>query len=187
MSSVNTLHKIMTFIDEHSDSISEGDYLDMCNKLSDVYKNEQTNTYNRNRVLPRSLQNDPYDTIYERCMVLVRKRKEIKKLFIQTKLRRRITSRFKIEALTAYCSALNLPLCVTIEELQSIGHASNSKEFFTDYMRIINEHTRGLQNGYIVELDNIELEMENICNFMNANNRIIDAFYDINVNIPNLS
>ena len=79
----DTLRKIMTFIDDHVDEISEGDYLDMCNKLSEVYKNEQTNTYNRNRVLPRSLQNDPYDTIYERCMVLVRKRKELKNLLKQ--------------------------------------------------------------------------------------------------------
>ncbi len=187
MSSNNPLRKIMTFIDDHSESIPEGDYLDMCNKLRDVYINDQTSTRNRNRVLPRSLQDNPYDIIYERCMVLVRKRKEIKKSLKRTKIRHRITSRFKIEALTAYCSALNLPLCTTIEELQSIGHAPNSREFFDDYMRIVNEHSRGLQNGYIVELDNIELEMETVCNFMNANNRIIDAFYEINVNIPNLS
>ena len=187
MSSDNPLHKIMTFIDDHSESIPEGDYLDMCNKLRDVYINDQTNTRNRNRLLPRSLQNNPYDSIYERCMILVRKRKELKNLLKQLKIRRRVTSRFKIEALTAYCSALNLPLYTTIEELQSIGHAPNSQEFFADYMRLVNEHSRGLQNGYIVELDNIELEMENICNFMNANNRIIDAFYEINVDIPNLS
>lgn len=180
----DALRKIMTFIDDHVDEISEGDYLDMCNKLRDVYRN---NTTRRRRILPTSLQTNPMDSIYERCMVLVRKRKEIQKLIKQIKIRHRITSRFKIEALTTYCSALNLPLCTTIEELQSIGHALNSREFFEDYMRIINEHSRGLQNGYVVELDNLELEMERICEFMNANNRIIDAFYEINVVIPNLS
>ena len=180
----DTLRKIMTFIDDHVDEISEGDYLDMCNKLRDVYRG---NTVRRRRILPTSLQTNPMDSIYERCMVLVRTRKEIKKALSKIKIRHRVTSRFKIEALTAYCSALNLPLCTTIEELQSIGHALNSREFFTDYMRIINEHSRGLHNGYVVELDNLELEMERICEFMNANNRIIDAFYEINVVIPNLS
>ena len=179
----DTLRKIMTFIDDHVDEISEGDYLDMCNKLRDVYRG---NTVRRRRILPTSLQTNPMDSIYERCMVLVRTRKEIKKALSKIKIRHRVTSRFKIEALTAYCSALNLPLCTTLEELQSIGHATDSREFFTDYMRIINEHSRGLHNGYIVELDNIELEMERICEFMNANNRIIDAFYEINVDIPNL-
>ena len=86
MSSNNPLRKIMTFIDDHSESIPEGDYLDMCNKLRDVYINDQTSTRNRNRVLPRSLQDNPYDIIYERCMVLVRKRKEIKKSLKRTKI-----------------------------------------------------------------------------------------------------
>ena len=31
------LQKIMTFIDNHSDELSEGDYLEMCNKLRDIF------------------------------------------------------------------------------------------------------------------------------------------------------
>ena len=47
----------------------------------------------------------------------------------------------------------------------------------------MNDHIRGLQTGYAVELDNIELEMERICNFIEATDRVIDAFYEIEVTI----
>ena len=35
----NSLHKIMTLIDNHSEEIPEGDYLDMCNTLRDIFRN----------------------------------------------------------------------------------------------------------------------------------------------------
>lgn len=88
----NTLHKIMSFIDDHSGEIPEGDYLDMCNKLRDVYRVEDRPPV-RVRTLPRSLQTNPLDSIYEKCMILVRKRKEIKSNILKHKIRQRITHR----------------------------------------------------------------------------------------------
>ena len=112
----NSLHKIMTLIDNHSEEIPEGDYLDMCNTLRDIFRNGETQT-RRTRTLPSSLRINPMDVIFERCMVLVRKRKEYKKLINLTKPRIRITNIFKREAIHAYCGALELPLCNTIEDL----------------------------------------------------------------------
>ena len=74
----NALHKIMTLIDNHSEEIPEGDYLDMCNTLRDIFRNGE-DVPRRNRTLPASLRIHPMDIIFERCMVLVRKRKEYKK------------------------------------------------------------------------------------------------------------
>ena len=65
----NTLHKIMSFIDDHSGEISEGDYLDMCNKLRDVYRVEDRLPI-RVRTLPLSLQTNPIDSIYEKALQL---------------------------------------------------------------------------------------------------------------------
>jgi len=47
------LQKIMTFIDNHSDELPEGDYLEMCNKLRDIFRGEQRSR--RVRTLPTSL------------------------------------------------------------------------------------------------------------------------------------
>ncbi|MBE29145.1 hypothetical protein CL646_03640 [bacterium] len=178
----NALHKIMSFIDDHSGEISEGDYLDMCNKLRDVYRVEDRPPV-RVRTLPRSLQTNPLDSIYEKCMILVRKRKEIKSNILKHKIRQRITQRFKKEAINAFCDALNLPPYNSLDELRNDGYIIDTHSFFTDYKNIMNDHIRGLQTGYAVELDNIELEMERICNFIEATDRVIDAFYEIEVTI----
>ena len=76
MSNDTTLQKILTLIDNHSEEIPEGDYLDMCNKLRDIYREQQPR---RVRTLPNTLRINPMDTIFQRCMVLVRRRKELKK------------------------------------------------------------------------------------------------------------
>ena len=70
------LHKIMGFIDDHSNELSEGEYLEMCNKMRDIFRIEHPR---RIRTIPDSLRVNPMDIIFERCMVLVRKRKLLKK------------------------------------------------------------------------------------------------------------
>ena len=176
------IQKIMTLVDDHSDELPEGDYLEICNKLKDMFLNRHNTR--RPRTLPRSLQPNPMDVIYERCMVLVRERKRLKRSLNQVKIKHRITARVKREALDSYCDALNLPYCETLQDLQELGHASNSNDFFKDYMNLINGYLRGLRERYIVECDNIENEILVYSNFVCATQRIIDSFNDIHLNIP---
>ena len=159
------IKKIMTLIDDHSDELPEGDYLEICNKLRDMFLNRYDRPNRRTRTLPRTLQLNPMDMIYERCMVLVRERKKLKRSFKDVKIRRRVTSRVKREALDSYCNAMSLPYCETLQDLQSLGHALDSDDFFLDYMNLINEYVRGLRERYISELDSIENEISTFSNF----------------------
>jgi hypothetical protein len=178
------IKKIMTLIDDHSDELPEGDYLEICNKLRDMFLNRYDRPNRRTRTLPRTLQLNPMDMIYERCMVLVRERKKLKRSFKDVKIRRRVTSRVKREALDSYCNAMSLPYCETLQDLQSLGHALDSDDFFLDYMNLINEYVRGLRERYISELDSIENEISTISNFITYTQRIIDAFNAIGIDIP---
>ena len=175
----NALHKIMTLIDNHSEEIPEGDHLDMCNTLRDVFRNRES-IPRRNRTLPSSLRINPMDIIFERCMVLVRKRKEYKKLIDITKPRVRITSRVRREAIHAYCSALELPLCNTIEELNVLGHNPRG-DFFKEYLNLTNVHRSRQRELYIQQLDEYEHEIIRIHNFNNSVYGLIDDFYSVNV------
>lgn len=178
------IKKIMTLIDDHSDELPEGDYLEICNKLRDMFLNRYDRPNRRTRTLPRTLQLNPMDMIYERCMVLVRERKKLKRSFKDVKIRRRVTSRVKREALDSYCNAMSLPYCETLQDLQSLGHALDSDDFFLDYMNLINEYVRGLRERYISELDSIENEISTFSNFITYTQRIIDAFNAIGIDIP---
>jgi len=177
------LHKIMGFIDDHSDELSEGEYLEMCNKLRDIFRIEHPR---RVRIIPDSLRVNPMDIIFERCMVLVRKRKLLKKNLYSTKPRVRITKIIKREALHAYCGAMDLPFCETMEELNELGHRPQP-DFFLDYLELTNTHRRRQREMYIKQLDDIENEMNTMCSFFTSTQRIIDAFYEVQVGIPSLS
>ena len=48
--STSTLQKIMSLVDNHSDEIPEGDYLEICNTLRDITRNNR-----RIRILPPRL------------------------------------------------------------------------------------------------------------------------------------
>ena len=130
-----TLQKIMSLVDNHSDEIPEGDYLEICNTLRDISRNTR-----RVRTLPVRLRENPLDTIVTKCMGFVRERKRIRRALKTCKKRYRVTKNIKSEALEAYCNALNLPLCETIEELQELGYASNSHDFFLEYLSFSNEY-----------------------------------------------
>ncbi len=178
------LHKIMGFIDDHSQELPEGEYLEMCNKLRDMFRHQRPQ---RVRTLPDSLLRiNAMDTIYERCMVLVRNRKFLKKCLYFTKPRIRVSKNVKREALHAYCGAMELPLCETIEELNELGH-NPQPDFFSDYLELVNLHRRRQREFYIKKLDDIENEMTTICNFITATQRITDAFYAVQVDVPALS
>ena len=176
------LHKIMGFIDDHSNELSEGEYLEMCNKMRDIFRIEHPR---RIRTIPDSLRVNPMDIIFERCMVLVRKRKLLKKNLYFNKPRVRITKKIKREALHAYCGAMDLPLCETMEELNELGHRPQS-DFFSDYLELTNIHRRRQYEMYIKQLDDIENEMNVVCNFFTSTQRIIDAFYAVQVGVSNL-
>lgn len=177
-----TLQKIMSLVDNHSDEIPEGDYLEICNTLRDISRNNR-----RVRILPPRLRENPLDTIISRCMVLVRERKTIKRGLNTCKKRYRLTRSVKKEALDAYCYALQLPICDTLEQLQELGYAGNSDEFFTEYLRFTNEFRQGQRERFIRNLDSIENEMETIRSFMRVNQGIINSFYEINLDVSNLS
>ena len=182
----NSLHKIMTLIDNHSEEIPEGDYLDMCNTLRDIFRNGETQT-RRTRTLPSSLRINPMDVIFERCMVLVRKRKEYKKLINLTKPRIRITNIFKREAIHAYCGALELPLCNTIEDLNTLGYHPQD-DFFKDYLNLTNSHKLRQREEYIQQLDEYENEIIRIDNFNNSVYDMVDIFYDVSIDgVPPLT
>jgi|TARA_B100001094_G_C18192394_1_gene808185 hypothetical protein len=176
------IKNIMTLVDDHSDELPEGDYLEICNKLKDMFVNR--NNTRRPRTLPRSLQLNPMDRIFERCMVLVRERKQLKRSLKEVKIRKRVTVRLKREALDSYCNAMDLPYCETLQDLQDLGHAHDSNDFFKDYMNLINGYLRGLRERYIVECDNIENEMLTYSHFICSTQRIINAFNDIELDIP---
>tara|TARA_Y200000002_G_scaffold321611_1_gene281854 strand:- start:213 stop:764 length:552 start_codon:yes stop_codon:yes gene_type:complete len=180
--STSTLQKIMSLVDNHSDEIPEGDYLEICNTLRDMSRNNR-----RIRILPPRLRENPLDTIIGRCMALVRERKVIKNGLKTCKKRYRLTKSVKKEALDAYCYALELPICETLEELQELGYASNSDDFFKEYLRFTNEFRQGQRETFIRNLDSIENEMQTICSFMRINQDIINSFYEINLDVANLS
>ena len=178
-----TLQKIMALIDDHSEEIPEGDYLDMCNKLRDIFRDQHPR---RTRTLPNTLRINPMDTIFQRCMVLVRRRKELKKDLHSTKPRSRITFRVTQEALDAYCSAMDLPLCNTLEELYALGHEPLDN-FFEEYLQLTNEHRRRERERYIKQLDEIENEVTNICHFITATQSLMNAFYAVQVGVAGIN
>ena len=177
-----TLQKIMSLVDNHSDEIPEGDYLEICNTLRDISRNTR-----RVRTLPVRLRENPLDTIVTKCMGFVRERKRIRRALKTCKKRYRVTKTIKNEALEAYCNALDLPLCETVEELQELGYASNSHDFFLEYLSFSNEYRQCQREVYIRNLDSIENEMEIVTSFMRVNQGIIDTFYEINLDVSNLS
>ena len=183
MSNDNTLQKILTLIDNHSEEIPEGDYLDMCNKLRDIYREQQPH---RVRTLPNTLRINPMDTIFQRCMVLVRRRKELKKCLYFTKPRIRITQRLKKEAIDAYCGAMDLPECDTLEELYALGH-DPLDNFFEEYLQLTNQHRRRERERYIQKLDEIENEVNNVCDFITAIQRLTSAFYAVQVGVAGIN
>jgi len=177
-----TLQKIMSLVDNHSDEIPEGDYLEICNTLRDISRNNR-----RVRTLPVRLRENPLDTIVTKCMGFVRERKRIRRALKTCKKRHRLTKTIKNEALEAYCNASDLPLCETIEELQELGYASNSYDFFTEYLSFSNEYRQCQREAYIRNLDSIENEMAIVTAFMRVNQGIINTFYEINLDVSNLS
>jgi len=179
------LQKIMTFIDNHSDELSEGDYLEMCNKLRDIFRGEQRSR--RVRTLPTSLRVNPMDVIYERCMVLVRKKRELRRALIYSKKRKRITQNFKNEAIKTYCIILGLDENMTLTDLQNEGHIPDESIFYKEFLRVTNEYREGLRYLQIQELDNIDNEMNRVIHFLSSTQNVVNEYNSINVNVPNLS
>src|SRR6056300_1287429 len=172
------LQKIMTFIDNHSDELPEGDYLEMCNKLRDIFRGEQRSR--RVITLPTSLRVNPMDIIYERCMVLVRKKRELRRALIYSKKRKRITQNFKNEAIKSYCIILGLDENMTLTDLQSEGYIPDENVLY-------NEYREGLRYLQIQELDNIDNEMNRVIHFLSSTQNVVNEYNSINVNVPNLS
>lgn len=183
----NSLQKIMSFIDTHSQDLPEGDYLEMCNKLRDLFRVEQEQQTRRVRTLPPSLRLNPSDIIYERCLILLRKKKEIKRSLVYSKIRKRITQKFKDQAVYSYCSVMGLDVSTSLSDLKATGQITNENYFFKEFLRIINNYKTELRNIQVTELNNIDNEMRRIVHFMTSTQKIIDDFNAININVPNLS
>ena len=81
---------------------------------------------------------------------------------------------------------MDLPFCETMEELNELGHIPQP-DFFLDYLELTNMHRRRQREMYIKQLDDIENEMNTVCSFFTSTQRIIDAFYEVQVGIPSLS
>ena len=183
----NSLQKIMSFIDTHSQDLPEGDYLEMCNKLRDLFRVEQEQQTRRVRTLPPSLLLNPFEIIYERCTVLLRKKREIKRSLIYSKIRKRITRTFKEQVVKTYCTVIGLDTSSTIENLKELGHVQDENAFYKEFLKILNEYKTELRETQIRQIENINNEMRRIVQFMSLTQKTIDDFNTININVTNLS
>jgi len=143
---MESLTTMMSIIDHNSKSISDGDYLKLCNLMMDLHKTIPKNTGpTRDELNVRK-----HRILGELCR-LVHEIREIRCILTSTKIRQRITEGVKTEAISDAAKRFNLkPKTLTLEGLQAVcGHLiSDPRAFFKRYLVVDNQlKMRRLEDG----------------------------------------
>jgi hypothetical protein len=188
---MDSLVSLMSAIDLNSKSIPEGDYLEMCNCMKELYKVVPRATspdvvvlprINVHRSLPDSdTESDEDDDIFVYRPVIsdiahhinlntqytretINEIKRIESRLKYLKLKQRITASIKRDAVRERAQQLGLRLrCLTIEELNQRGHIiQDERSFYKSYMERQNDITRNLITDLRRQLFTLNIRHENL-------------------------
>ena len=121
---MESLTTMMSIIDHNSKSISDGDYLKLCNLMMDLRK-----TIPKNTGPTRDELNARKHRILNELCRLVHEIREIRCVLTSTKFRQRITEGVKRDAISELAERLNLNL-----ETHTIDLGANPRAFFRKYL-----------------------------------------------------
>ena len=121
---MESLTTMMSIIDHNSKSISDGDYLKLCNLMMDLHK-----TIPKNTGPTRDELNARKQMILDQLCRLVHEIREIRCVLTSTKFRQRITEGVKRDAISELAERLNLNL-----ETHTIDLGANPHAFFRKYL-----------------------------------------------------
>ena len=143
---MESLTTMMSIIDHNSKSISDGDYLKLCNLMMDLHKTIPKNTGpTRDELNARK-----HRILGELCR-LVHEIREIRCILTSTKIRQRITEGVKTEAISELSKRFNLNLkTLTFEGLEAVvgNLISDPRAFFKRYLVVDNQlKMRRLEDG----------------------------------------
>ena len=164
---MEALTQLMSLIDLNSKSLPEGDYLEMCNRMKDIYKVVPRPT-SPEAALPRIQVRNPLQPVplvlddpeeerishlrHELCnamSAITRANRELKQResrlkYLKTK--QRVTAAVRKDAVRERAQQLGIRLReYTLEELRAKGHnVSNERSFYRSYLDRSNLITQGI-------------------------------------------
>jgi hypothetical protein len=144
------LTQLMSLIDLNSKLLPEGDYLEMCNRMKDIYKVVQRPTspeaaIPRVRVPRPSLDSDVFQyalAIGQATRQIQQRESRLKYL----KIKKRVTAAVRKDAVRERAQQLGIRLReYTLEELRAKGHGvSDERSFYRSYLDRSNLVTQGV-------------------------------------------
>lgn len=164
---MEALTQLMSLIDLNSKSLPEGDYLEMCNKMKDIYKVVPRPT-SPEAALPRVQTRDPFQPVplvlddpeeerisrlrqdlWNAMSAISRANRELKQRESRLKylkIKQRVTATVRKDAVRERAQQLGVRLRqYTIEELRAKGHhIANERSFYRGYLDRQNLVTQGL-------------------------------------------
>ena len=143
---MESLTTMMSIIDHNSKSISDGDYLKLCNLMMDLHKTiPKQVTTTRDDLTARSR------AMSDRLHRLIIQIRQIRHVLASTKIRQRITASVKRDAISELSERHNLNLkTLTFEGLEAVvgNLISDPRAFFKRYLVVDNQlKMRRLEDG----------------------------------------
>ena len=191
MYKMDDLKNVMRVIDQNSDKLPEGDYLELCNLLRNVFRNQERKEMNNlfdyddfDMYVPgqsEQVLNHFYDHYYQMSLDNERILFITQKNFLEDELEqhrpiRRVSKNIRLEAIMHYCHLNNISLTrYTSEKLKEYQIANSSfvdDKTFQKYLQKIckgfihmENNYRNMYRGVIMErLDKIEGWIEEVQN-----------------------